>query len=539
MSVMGFLANEANNSSSNEASQIPPQDFKHAICIGDTGSGKTATFIMPTLKDRIEQGNAIVFMDHKGHERRKIMKLALDADRLDDVIEIGKPFASYINMLSLFDSDSLNRAIITLLGGVGKDPYWTYSASRLAVRIVELQRGIYEIGKVLCGEYGVDEELFHIVLEEEKENSVQVVLTIEEAPSFESLSKVLATPNRLTHFFKSIEEVAAKIEKQMEHIYTMCLSNKKKRKVFQVQMVKLLKLQELIEKYRHFSIDTEEEGDAGGNNGVLQVLNNALTILANQPSMNYAEVELMALIKKDAIIIIDTQSVNIDMYGVLLETLLKRLGSRIMYEIPNAVSIFVDEANRVLPAHIDLSNDVMRESRAELILVAQNEEQMLLKFGEVKWRSIVKNLKHQYWIDSKHKMYQGEQHLKEATPLLFENDLLDLAEYSYYTRERNREYIEKHFLVDSPLPQHFTVQYSIQQFAIDTSIVITDSSDIRHNIVYIGETIHKILKEKVVQMEAKIAFFEGLSQSTTTSPIKEIVEENYTKDNDQSIVYYT
>jgi len=527
MSVMGFLANEA--------SQIPPQDFKHAICIDDTGLGKTATFIMLTLKDRIEQGNAIVFMDHKGHERRKIMKLALDADRLDDVVEIGKPFASYINMLSLFDSDSLNRAIITLLGGVGKDPYWTYSASRLVVRIVELQRGIYEIGKVLCGEYGVDEELFHIALEEEKENSVQAVLTIEEAPSFESLSKVLATPGRLTHFFKSIEEVAAKIEKQMEHIYTMCLSNKKKRKVFQIQMVKLLKLQELIEKYRHFFID-EEEGDAGGNNGVLQVLNNALTILANQPSMNYAEVELMALIKKDAIIIIDTQSINIDMYGILLETLLKRLGSRIMYEVPNAVSIFVDEANRVLPAHIDLSSDVMRESRAELILAAQNEEQMLLKFGEVKWRSIVKNLKHQYRINSKHRLHYHENRLKDTMPLLFNNDTLDNAEYAYQYLEKNRQHITSRFMLTSSLPENFTVQYSIQQFAIDTSIGITDSKGVYQELMYIGEKIQKTLLQKVKLFEDKIEFFESMNNINTPNDVDK--EEERSKRGEQSVVYH-
>ena len=536
MSVMGFLANEANNSSTSEASQIPPQDFKHAICIGDTGSGKTATFIMPTLKDRIEQGNAIVFMDHKGHERRKIMKLALDADRLDDVVEIGKPFASYINMLSLFDSDSLNRAIITLLGGIGKDPYWTYSASRLAVRIVELQRGIYEIGKVLCGEYGVNEELFHIALEEEKENSVQAVLTIEEAPSFESLSKVLATPGRLTHFFNSIEEVAAKIEKQMEHIYTMCLSNKKKRKVFQIQMVKLLKLQELIEKYRHFSIDTEEEGDAGGNNGVLQVLNNALTILANQPSMNYAEVELMALIKKNAIVIIDTQSVNIDMYGILLETLLKRLGSRIMYEIPNAVSIFVDEANRVLPAHIDLSNDVMRESRAELILAAQNEEQMLLKFGEVKWRSIVKNLKHQYRIDSKHRLHYHENRLKDTVPLLFNNDTLDNAEYAYQYLEKNRQHITSRFMLPSSLPEKFTIQYSIQQFAVDASIGITDSKGVYQDLMYIGEKIQKTLLQKVKIFEDKIEFFESMNNINTPNDVDK--EEERSKRGEQSVIYH-
>ena len=96
MEPMGFRINGMSaHIETNKA--IPPIDFQHVLCEGATGSGKTASLILPILDDRLQRGHTIIFFDHKGHEHKKVKALAKRAGRLKDVVEIGKPHASYIN----------------------------------------------------------------------------------------------------------------------------------------------------------------------------------------------------------------------------------------------------------------------------------------------------------------------------------------------------------------------------------------------------------------------------------------------------------
>ena len=193
MTTIGFIQ----QSDANNSNQIVPKDYRHALCYGDTGSGKTATFIMPNLQERIQQGNAIVFLDHKGHEHQKIKHFAIDANRLEDVVEIGKPYGAYINFMATFNSDSLQSAIETMLGGGGKDPYWSGSAAKLAVRCAEIHRKYYEIGKILDDVFNISKDQMEVILDEDDDGTVQGKLQLDDEPSFETLSKILTTPNTL------------------------------------------------------------------------------------------------------------------------------------------------------------------------------------------------------------------------------------------------------------------------------------------------------------------------------------------------------
>ena len=85
--IMGFLQNSTEIEKS-KIHTIPPMDFRHVFITGATGSGKTASIIMPTLLDRIEKNNAIIFFEFKGHEHRKIKKMALANNRLNDILEL-------------------------------------------------------------------------------------------------------------------------------------------------------------------------------------------------------------------------------------------------------------------------------------------------------------------------------------------------------------------------------------------------------------------------------------------------------------------
>ena len=142
MSVMGFKT-ETNFGDKIENNVLPSVDFQHVLCEGPTGSGKTASLILPILEDRIGRGHAVIFFDHKGHEHKKVKHLAKKAERLDDVVEIGKPHGSYINIMAELDTIRLKEMIKD--NGVDKDPYWANSAANLLEDIVSLLRHLHSI----------------------------------------------------------------------------------------------------------------------------------------------------------------------------------------------------------------------------------------------------------------------------------------------------------------------------------------------------------------------------------------------------------
>ena len=54
MEPMGFRINEMSaHIETNKA--IPAVDFQHVLCEGATGSGKTASLILPTLEDKLKK----------------------------------------------------------------------------------------------------------------------------------------------------------------------------------------------------------------------------------------------------------------------------------------------------------------------------------------------------------------------------------------------------------------------------------------------------------------------------------------------------
>lgn len=69
-----------------------PKDFTNAIFFGRTGSGKTTGAILPIVEDRIKSDYGILIYDFKGNLHLQVKYLANKYNRLDDVIEIGKPW---------------------------------------------------------------------------------------------------------------------------------------------------------------------------------------------------------------------------------------------------------------------------------------------------------------------------------------------------------------------------------------------------------------------------------------------------------------
>jgi type IV secretory pathway VirB4 component len=90
--TMGFIK-EQNNT--NDKLQIPC-DFRHAIILGETGSGKTASVINPLLLDRIKKGHGILVFDFKGNYHYTVKALAKKENKLNHIIELGKSMGNIL-----------------------------------------------------------------------------------------------------------------------------------------------------------------------------------------------------------------------------------------------------------------------------------------------------------------------------------------------------------------------------------------------------------------------------------------------------------
>jgi len=494
MTTIGFKRPENDSDNAQELS-TPIQDFRHILITGATGSGKTASLILPTLKNRILTNNSIIFLEYKGHEHRKIKYIAEQACRLNDIVELGKPTGSFINIMALFDSNMIHDTIINLCGGEGKDPYWSTSASQLAIRIVELQRKLQIISKLMIGDFNVAEDFFTLSLSDTilKRNDYQI-LKISEEISFATLAKIIHTPSSIIHFFSSIKVLSAKLEIVIKKLYKNLPPTTADESKLENLLSECILFSEMVSKYADFTLQNTDE--SSGNNGVLQILQNAISTLSTQDFINKNEVDILKLIDNDAIIIIDVQSLNSHVYSIFIESILRRLARRIKYEVPKEVSVFIDEANRVITPKLDLQNDILRESNVELILAIQNEEQMQLKFGEIKWESIVSNIHHHFAINERHTVWYNGQEQPKVKPLLFNEKTLDYAEYKYNRIAKNLLLITNRFTYSHALPHSFRIIHDIHTFFEDSTLDLV-TPDGKITIKYIGEDVKNKTKMKI------------------------------------------
>jgi len=293
MKPMGFRINEMSNYiKTNKA--IAPVDFQHVLCEGATGSGKTASFILPTLDDRLKKGHTIVFFDHKGHEHKKVKYLAKKAGRLKDVVEIGKPHASYINLLAELDTIRLKDIIRNQ--GMSKDPYWSNSAANLVEDIIEPMRKLHNIVNALK-EY----DIFQMKGDKVLKGLEDFGIDIYKKPSFQTLAIIVAFPKNLSKYKDIISNIPHELEHILDDDYRLGNDEIQNRRQI---LAKVLSLKKSIQATSRFIVSENKSDTNSGNNAVLQTLDNTISSYAKKDYINIDEYTIASLMDSNAIIII-------------------------------------------------------------------------------------------------------------------------------------------------------------------------------------------------------------------------------------------
>jgi len=502
---------------------VMPCDFQHGICVGMTGSGKTASLILPVMKERLERGHGILAYTYKGHEHRKIKHLAKQANRLGDVIEIGKPHGQYMNLMASLELDAVKKTLKELISGLDSSngDYWALSAARLGANVVDILRKLHKVDTLIQDELGTTTKIRNVLVKEFSDDAHPAMRYEYPAgePSFKTLAEIIKSPIALKRFYEGLESVTRNIRNVIKEKEIVSYRRKdyalfdveddfmegeedksKQWELFAKKVtIALLRLEKSIAPYKDYSIKTDAD-ESSGNNGVLQILNNAVLGLANKDYINVADIDLLESLNKRAIVIVDIEGIESDIHGVLLESILSKLSTRIRNGKPVPVSVFVDEANRVLKGDMDIHNDTLRESNVELILAVQNEEQMIEKFGETKWESIGKNFKHNYWINQEHEVTYNDTESWKAEALLISAESLVKAEYAFNALESNKKILEERFEFYDELPEKFVVEYDIVHFEKEMSMCLVDEKYNRKEIEFIGKDLKQKLEHEMKKL---------------------------------------
>ncbi|CCH48518.1 type IV secretory system conjugative DNA transfer family protein [Pseudodesulfovibrio piezophilus] len=119
------------------------------LVIGGVGRGKTASFMLPMASALIDAGLPGFIIDIKNNFTGQIRKLAKNAGREDDIVEIGThPAATPVNLMAGLDVDEMQQMIESLLlSGQehSKNIEWLHSGVRLLADIALLLRFVSQV----------------------------------------------------------------------------------------------------------------------------------------------------------------------------------------------------------------------------------------------------------------------------------------------------------------------------------------------------------------------------------------------------------
>lgn len=212
MVTMGFIQTNDTDKELQTHSNIVPETFTHSITFGETGSCKTSSFIYPNLKERISLGHGILLYDYKGKEHLSVKAFAYMQKRLQDVVEIGKPWGEKINLVQNMDEDELDKFFDILLKHGDDNKYWQNSAKSLGQLVLGILNAIESTASSLEKVDSIKRETIAAGVLDDMDYPTQRTLKtlVEVCKTFESLKSFISNLNSLVKEFETLTKKVAR-----------------------------------------------------------------------------------------------------------------------------------------------------------------------------------------------------------------------------------------------------------------------------------------------------------------------------------------
>lgn len=257
---MGFDIKENRNTKRIEV----PKDFTNAMFFGRTGSGKTTGAILPVMEDRIKSDYGLLVYDFKGNLHLQTKYLANKYKKLNNVIEIGKPWGKNINVISSLTTKQLLQVVQS---DSGVNDYWDTASKNLL-------EGIYTI-------LNLEKYIFTKISEILDENYSNEI-------SFKKIHYLINKPSNLKNFL--LEYKDSKI-KTIEMKYQKALNKVDNIELLNTISQKIKNLKENLKSLENYEL--VDDGDDSGRNGVVSHLASYTGNLASNDFLNYDDIDIV------------------------------------------------------------------------------------------------------------------------------------------------------------------------------------------------------------------------------------------------------
>ena len=386
---------------------IVKTDFRHSLCIGETGCGKTTSFMLPNIQDRIQNNYGMLIVDIKGNLHTQVKAVAARENRLKDVVEIGVPWGSKIN---IFENITRSLFIDTLseLNGNSKDDFWISSALNIAGLIYDIF-AIYKNIKALTKR--------------------KIKLYFNGDFDVQTINQLLSSFTNFSHFIDNCEGVMDALK--IKEIAKLQNSNVSENDIYLIRQF-AQEFSITSKKLRDFYKEIDVDSPAAGNGGVFFVLR-SLMHLFSQNGLD-GKIELKELLEQGKIVVLHADTYDESLSLALMNILYKRL---LVRNNQKPITLFIDEFQRSVSEKNIPYIDLFREMNVEVIAAMQNIQQLENKIGETRCSEFLGNILHNYEyanhrensLDTFEFTYKNKKSL--ATPIFIENKEKVLAQMKW------------------------------------------------------------------------------------------------------------
>lgn len=505
--------------------EIPLVDvkFTHSLCIGQTGSGKTTSFIYPNLLERMKLNHGILIFDIKGNEHLAVKSLAKEAGRLDDVLEIGKPWGRNLNILKELNETTVNELLKSIIGAGnngGSNAYFYNAAQTLGLNIYSVLKTI----SILIQEWG--------------ELGIEVDFLDKKEFSLEDIYRSSMGIEELYKFLKNVDSFNKDMTNKIsENRYSYFGKN---HNIFRNLILNKVSLDKNFEKLRPYFYDEDARKDNGNFDrsliSVITTLNDSLGFMSNQSSKYIASsdnpLNIVDALQDNKIIVINVRVIPDKILEILLEQVFEQLIDLNIKDEDqrHPTSIFIDEAQRLITKEIPL--DVLRSSKVDVVLAVQNETQLISKFGSREdWQQISINIAQKYsfrsslFTNESNSFYpdtaqfntfdfakEFDNKIYRAMPKFMDKNELIQTEYEY----------QKNVLKIKELDENEYLIYDVTHYEKEREIIVKNKETNKKYYKKLFNYIEELLIDKYITDNLYSITYEGY--------IQEQINKNIVKD---------
>jgi DNA helicase HerA-like ATPase len=354
---MGFIKDDKN--SINKQLEIPA-DFKHVLILGETGSGKTASVITPLLLDRMKKNHGILIFDFKGNYHYTVKALAKKEGRLKDVIELGKIYGTYSNIIENLPLEALDKIFRSLIKHGKNNKFWEESAIQLGLSILGILKYINELTDNYQYSY-----------------------------SFYSLIEIASSANNIKSFKESVLNT-------VYYLYNHLEENSLKLNIIPLIMENYKKLDAIADEVSLNSMIENNENTTF--NSIIASLISPIASLRKK-NINVKEINILEELNKGKIIVVSLNDFEENMLNAIVASIFYQIYYFKMDYSDSKISVFMDEAQKVLNDDFELPLDVLREFKVEAVLATQSIANLKEKVDSDKIEALLANFVHKIYLN--------------------------------------------------------------------------------------------------------------------------------------------